>query len=249
MGVVAAMLCVASSALAAPGINLMWTSCAGEGDGAQNRTFACAANTGTNQLVVSFELPSDLAQVSGNEFVVDFLTTSAVVPAWWHFKDPGTCRQGSLAVNVTFDANDVVCVDWAQGGAIAGIGSYTTNTPPSMGSIDPSLGDKHRRLTGALAVAPTALQDLVTGTEYFACNLTINNAKTVGTGSCAGCDEAVCIVLNSVNVTTPVLANDIFIGNASSPGSNIVTWQGTGPDCQSVPVKNTTWGAVKALYR
>jgi hypothetical protein len=57
------------------------------------------------------------------------------------------------------------------------------------------------------------------------------------------------IYLTSINVTTPVLANNIFIGNASSAGSNIITWQGVGPDCQLVPTKNKTWGEVKALYR
>jgi hypothetical protein len=50
-------------------------------------------------------------------------------------------------------------------------------------------------------------------------------------------------------VTTPVLVNNVFIGNASSPGSNIVTWQGAGPSCLAVPTKNVTWGQVKSLYR
>src|SRR5690348_12935943 len=113
LGVVAAMLFVASSALAAPGINLSWTFCSGEGTGSNNRTFACNSNAGTNTLVCSFELPSDLAQVSGNEIVLDVLTQQATLPAWWDFKNPLTCRTGSLGMNVTFDANNVVCVDWA----------------------------------------------------------------------------------------------------------------------------------------
>ena len=249
MGVAAAMLLAASSALAAPGINLSWSACAGEGTGAQNRAFACNVNTGTNLLVLSFELPADLAQVSGNELVLDLLTQATTMPAWWDFKNVGTCRQNSLAFNTTADANNVVCVDWAQGASAGGIGAYATGTPQSLGSIDPALSDKHRRCVIALAVAPSALQDLVAATEYFSCNLTINNQKTVGTGACAGCTEPICIVFNSINVTTPVLANNVFIGNGTSPGSNIVTWQGVGPDCQAVPAKNTTWGQVKALYR
>ena len=28
-----------------------------------------------------------------------------------------------------------------------------------------------------------------------------------------------------------------------------ITWQGPGADCQSVPVKNVSWGRVKSLYR
>jgi hypothetical protein len=245
LSVVAAMLFVASSAVAAPGVSLSWSFCHGEGTGSNNRTFACNANTGTNQLVCSFELPSDLAQVSGNEIVIDVLTQQPTLPAWWDFKNLGTCRSTSLSFNTTADAANVVCVDWALGGSSGGIGAYSQE----IGSINPSLTASHRRIKIALAVPPTALQDLVVATEYFACNLTINNLKTVGTGACAGCTEPMCVVFNSCNVTTPVLANNIFIGNASAPGANIVTWQGAGPNCNAVPTKNATWGQVKALYR
>ena len=44
--------------------------------------------------------------------------------------------------------------------------------------------------------------------------------------------------MRSVAPATPVTA-----------GSNIVTWQGVGADCNAVPVRNATWGAVKSLYR
>ena len=252
LSVVAAMLFVASSALAAPGVSLSWSFCHGEGTGSNNRTFACSANTGTNVLVCSFELPSDLAQVSGNEIILDVLTQQATLPAWWDFKNVGTCRSTSLSFNTTADANNVVCIDWAQGGSSGGIGAYDQSGITGVGaggSIDPSLTASHRRLKIALAVPSTSLQNLVAATEYFACNLTINNLKTVGTGSCAGCTEPMCVVYNSCNVTTPVLANNIFIGNASAPGANIVTWQGAGPNCNAVPTKNATWGQVKALYR
>jgi hypothetical protein len=252
LGVVAATLCVASSAFAAGGVNLSWSFCAGEGTGSNNRTFACTANTGTNVLVCSFELPADLAQVSGNEIIIDVLTQQATLPAWWDFKNVGSCRTTSLSFNTTADANNVVCVDWAQGGSSGGIGAYDQSGISGVGSggsIDPSLTNSHRRLKIALAVPPSALQDLVVGTEYFACNVTINNLKTVGTGSCAGCTEPMCVVFNSCNVTTPTLANNIFIGSGVTAGSNIVTWQGAGPSCAAVPTKNVTWGQVKSLYR
>src|SRR5262245_25432684 len=111
MGVVAAMLCVASVA-SAGGINLSWNNCAGEGTGAQNKAFACASNAGTNLLVTSFVLPADEAQVNGNELVLDVLTSQATLPDWWAFKDLGTCRQASLGFNAVASAGDVVCVDW-----------------------------------------------------------------------------------------------------------------------------------------
>jgi len=249
LSVVAAMLFVASSALAAPGVNLSWSFCAGEGTGSNNRAFACASNAGGNQLVISFELAADLPQVSGNEIVIDVLTQQATLPAWWDFKNAGACRQLALSFNTTADAGNVVCLDWAAGGATGGIGSYDQAGIVPIGSIDPSLANAHRRLKIALAVPQAGIQDLFAASEYFAGNIGINNTKTVGTGACAGCTEPMCVVLNSVKCTTPVAANDVTIGNGSTPGSNIVTWQGVGPNCLSVPTKNVTWGQVKSLYR
>ena len=246
MGVVAAMLCVASVA-SAEGINLSWSNCAGEGTGSNNRTFACAVNTGSNVLVSSFVLGADLAQVNGNELVIDVLTQQPTLPDWWAFKDAGTCRQTSLATNFTANVNDVVCVDWGAGQSAGGIGAYSQE----LGTIDPGLLAQHRRLKIAVAVPLSAIADLVANTEYFSCNVTFNNAKTVGTGACAGCTEPMCIVLNSVRVTVLTGGGllDALLVSGTAPGSNIVTWQGLGPNCQAVPTKNATWGAVKALYR
>jgi len=89
--------------------------------------------------------------------------------------------------------------------------------------------------------------DLQGDTEYFSFNLVIDHAKTVGTGACGGCAGAVCLVLQLIHVTTPV--SSYMLGNPTSPGSNMAHWQGSGADCNSVPVKNKTWGEVKAMYR
>ena len=244
MGVVAAMLCVASAASAA-GVNLSWNNCAGEGTGANNKTFACASNNGTNVLVTSFTLDSDVGQVNGNELVLDVLTNQPSIPDWWAFRDLGTCRQSSLSANMLANAGDVVCVDWGAGQSAGGIGAYSQE----LGTIDPGLTAQHRRIKIAVAVPVSAVTDLLANTEYFSCNVTINNLKTVGATACAGCSLPMCVVFNSLNVTTVGGANDTFIGAAASAGSNIVTWQGAGPNCQAVPTRNVTWGAVKALYR
>jgi hypothetical protein len=243
LGMAAAMLVVASSAMAA-GINLAWSNCLGEGTGTNNRTFACTSNAGTNILVTSFVLAEDAPQVSGNELVLDILTTSNPIPAWWQIRSPEICRPTALSINFVANANDVVCVDWAAGASAGGIGAYSNE----IGSIDGSLLNQHRRIKIAIAV-PLPLPDLIANTEYFACNLTINNTKTAGTGACAGCLEPVCIVFNSLLVTRPVGVGDILLSSGTSQGSNIVTWQGVGPNCALVPTRNVTWGSVKSLYR
>jgi len=236
----------ASTAHAGPGVNLRWSDCFGDG-GASNRSFACNTNAGSNVLVGSFVLSSPIANVSGQRIGVDLSATTTTLPDWWMFRNAGTCRTTSLGFNVTANPNDVVCVDWAAGQSAGGIGAYNTE----LGTIDGSLSAQHRRLKIALAVPLSALADLVAGTEYYSCNVTVNNAKTVGTGACAGCTTPMCIVLNSVKVTTntPGGAGDVTLGNASAANSNIVTWQGTGPNCLLVPTKNVTWGSVKSLYR
>lgn len=243
LGMAAAMLLAAMTASAA-GISLAWNNCSGEGTGAQNKTFACTSNLSSSVLVTSFMLAADTPQVSGNELVIDVLTTSNPIPLWWQFRDAGTCRTTSLATNTTQNINDIVCVDWASGQSAGGLGAYSSE----LGSIDAGLLGQHRRIKIAIAVA-LPLPDLVGNQEYFSTNLTINNQKTVGTPSCAGCSEPVCLVFNSLLVTRPVGVGDIKLTDGISAGSNICTWQGNGPDCQLVPTRNVTWGSVKALYR
>lgn len=249
LGVVAAMLFAASSAFAG-GMNISWSTCFGEGTGTNNRTFACLSNAGTNLLVTSFILNADIVGVSGSESVLDVLSATDPIPLWWQFRDTGTCRQTALGSNAIADANNVTCVDWAQGQAAGGIGAYQSDPGAAGWTIDPSVTlGQHRRIKLAFAVPLAGLQDLTAGPEYFSANISINNTKTVGTGACSGCNQPVCIVFNSIKVVTNSGVGNVVLENAASAGSNIVTWQGVGPNCQLVPTKNLTWGSVKALYR
>jgi hypothetical protein len=155
----------------------------------------------------------------------------------------------SLAINTTADANNVACVDWAQRASVGGIGSYDQAGVPPVGNIDPSLANRHRRLIIAVAVPLAGVQDLTANTEYFACNIVIDHQKTIGAGACGGCSGSVCLLLQKVKVNTRVPANDVTFFGGSTPGSDMAHWQGSGADCNLVPVKNRTWGQVKALYR
>ena len=242
-------LLAVSPAHAARGLNLSWSRCLGEGVGTQNRTFACDTNDGTEVLVGSFVLDQPITQVSGNEIYIHLISQDDPLPAWWDMKNAGSCRTTSLTFNTTEDPSDVVCADWAQGVSHGGIGSYTTGTPGSMGTIDPSLSPRHRAVIAALAVPVDSLKDLQPDREYFSFNLVIDHAKTVGTGACGGCSGGVCLVWTSLNITTPVLANNVYFYGGTTPGSDMAHWQGTGADCLLVPVKSKTWGEVKAMYR
>lgn len=115
------LVCLASSACAAPGVALRWDQCYGDG-GASNRNFACDTNAGTNILVGSFMLANEALVHRGNEMVLDIAAADPQWPTWWAMKNPGTCRLASLTMD--FVGLGTNCPDWANGQAAGGIGSY-----------------------------------------------------------------------------------------------------------------------------
>lgn len=241
-----ALVLLASAAHAGPGVNMRWSQCFGDG-GTQNRDFACNTNAGSDQLVCSFELGSEVLQANGQELTIYVVAAAATLPAWWAFKNVGTCRQLSLGMNTVVSPIAVNCTDWSNGASVGGIGAYT------IGGV---FGPPSAVIKIAAAVPLEAVAHLLPGTEYFSCNITINHAKTVGTGACAGCTVPVCIVLIALKVTTPFGVGDVTLtASANASDSFFATWQGpTNPDpfwsCpRPVPTRQSTWGAVKALYR
>jgi hypothetical protein len=257
---VLALAVPARAALTPPGVNIRWDACYDD-SGAANKLFACDTNTGSASLVLSLVMDAVMDSVSGMEIRVEFWSASASLPDWWQFKNIGTCRQSSLSFSTILPPAAVNCSDWASGNAAGGIGSYTVSQfGPNMATV-----------LVAEAVPPTALASLDPGTEYFLCRLTINHLKTVGTPSCTGCDVPVCVVFSAVNVDTPILANNRrFWTGANNVASQLANWQNGSPvnpfiggstmtggprttleGCvlSSTPTRNSTWGAVKALYR
>jgi len=254
------LLCALPAIVSAapPGVNLRWDQCFSDG-GVQNKMFACDTNLGSERLVISFVLGSDLSQVSGNEVVLQIQSASATLPSWWLMKNVGTCRPSSLAFAPAIQAGAANCVDWGAATKAGGIGAY------SIGFY----GANSVRVSVAVAVPPTDLANLVADQEYFSGALTINHAKTVGTGACSGCDQPVCIVIEQLLVTTPVLENNVrVVGGASAPNSEFARWQNAAEtnvtfECHvmsgcthtfacvdaATPTRGSTWGAVKSLYR
>ena len=246
-------LLVPAPALAAQGINLRWTHCYGDG-GVQNLDFACNTNAGIRSMYGSFVLASDMPQVIGSEIIIQLAADSPTLPAWWQFKNTGSCRMAALSVSTFPNLSDIVCVDWAEGQLVAGLGAYCTVDFPC---IAPPPGASVAVIKVINAVPPNAAADLTGGTEYYDFTLNISNTKTVGTGSCAGCTIPVCIVLNSINVVDSGDLHPRFLATATAPGSNYITWQGGGsPNVGGVigcpaatPARRATWGSVKTLYR
>jgi len=232
-----AMLLATATAASAAGVNLRWNACAGDA-GVQSRAFACTSNTGSNTFVGSYVLDADILHVNGNELVVDLATASASLPDWWRFTAVGTCRQAALSIAAHDGTN---CPDMFGLQASMNIAAY------QMGLHGPNSA----RILCVNAVQTALIVDLFAGQEYGIARWTMQNTKTVGAGSCAGCSTPACITFNSANITTEGGLSDTKLTSEATPGSNFITWQGgAGTNCPAaVPAKNATWGSVKSLYR
>ena len=239
VGMVAAMLLVASSAFAA-GVRLSWSTCAGDGL-VQNLTFACNTNTGSRFIVASFLVDATIPEVNGDEICLDLITQATpALPDWWSLFSAGSCRQTGLSIAAHDGAG---CPDMFAGQASMNIAAYQLNKPNGGTPLGTA------RILCVNAVQQAAIVTLDPQFEYAAAHWSISNAKTVGTGACAGCTTPVCFVLNRLNITTEGGITDTALEGPNSPGENMVTFQGAGADCQAVPTRNATWGAVKSLYR
>ena len=255
----------AAPALSAPnpyGLNVAWDQCYGDG-GTPNRSFACNTNSGTERLVLSFVTDARIENGSGMEMYLQLASDSGTLPSWWSMKNSGTCRPTALAFTLQPpNPSSALCVDWgASFFGSAGIGYY------NIGAAGPNT------VTTAAAVGvPQGLGLIVDpGVQYFTGTYIINHTKTVGTGSCSGCQVPVCIIYSHMRLYVdgggPFYR--AFTTPANTPNSQLATWQGgqfsnlqhncdpgTGLctnsfGCFTLPVnaRVNTWGAVKALYR
>jgi hypothetical protein len=236
---------VSSSAFAGSvsGINLSWDDCGSFG--AADRTILCTTNSGASILVGSLVASAGLDSVVGMASVIDLTTATDPLPLWWNMQ-PGGCRPTSTSAAFSFGVLGS-CIDQWNGQALGGysyeIGGFSTSATASP--------TNHARIRTVCAQPASSTQPMVAGTEYYMFEVVINNAKTVGAGSCAGCLTPVCLRLNVIETYQPPSQGaDKFFTDPPAGGSATVTFQGgAGVNCASVPIRNRTWGQVKSLYR
>jgi hypothetical protein len=228
-----------------PSLALAWDNCRSAG-GATDRSFACDSNDGENVLIGSFVAPDSIFLLASVESDIHLISNSPNLPDWWRLRDQtgqlGQCRNGSLITSG--DLTDFSgCADYFQGQAAGGTQSY------QVGYAGPNTVSVRQ----IWAVRSADAGPLTAGTEYYSFKTIIDNAKTVGVDACAGCSESVCIVLHEVRLNqiagTP--GGSVRIVSPIQPVLNAVTWNGpASPEmCALVPVRATTWGAIKGLYR
>ncbi len=241
-----ALLCVVlSSIVAAPAaladgaLYLDWDACGPSGPA--ERDFACSTNSGEERLYCAFSLDQPLDQVLGVEIVLDVSHSAATLPPWWQLGVSG-CRFGRLTA--TGDPPDGAdCADMWQGQSTGGVQGYAVGQPRG--------GANQARIKVALTLLPQNARTLEAGTIYDAARVVFSNAATTGAGSCSGCGGDACLVFNSIWIKRlpGAVGGDVFLSTAGPGNGNMATWQGSGADCAAVPVKTTSWGRIKSLYR
>lgn len=234
----ALMVFGASASMAQGGLNLFWDGCSD--GGTTSKTWVCNANTGAVfAAYASVVLPGDMPLFTGTTAIIDISVDGAALPAWWQTQ-AGQCRQNALGLS--FDPSSFVtnCFADLWGGA----------APTAVLAIQPGVNGANKvRVNGAAALpAGSELNLVADGTEYLVARMTITRAKSTGTGSCAGCLDGACIVLNECKLQQPGGVGDRTVNNPAA--GNFITWQAGSQLCpQATPAQNRTWGAVKNLYR
>jgi hypothetical protein len=199
----------------ANGVSIRWDQCSRDG-GVEDRVFACNRNTGINKLVLSFASAAPIASVSGCEVTLEVFAVSASLPAWWTFLNTGSCRQTSLQLNPQVAPEAANCLDTWQSSAAGGVAAYNIGF----------YGANTARIRAVVAVPVSFLGSVAPDDENFIMNLTINDARSTGVGSCEGCLTPVCMFFSTAKVTTPVAANDVTLTTpAFNDDSQWVTWQ------------------------
>jgi hypothetical protein len=133
------------------------------------------------------------------------------------------------------------CIDWPGSAGVSG----------NM-TVERDFGGPGRaRIKLIAAYTSGAPQPVLAGDEMISFTLTVNNAKTVGTGACAGCNSPMCMVFNQVIINqAPAETPQLTVSNPDL--RNFVTWNDNGnvTGCPGVtPTHKSTWGQVKSQYR
>lgn len=232
-----ALLGAASICHAGGELSLSWGDCRQGAGAVSNVESSCSSDAGEQSLYCAFTLDTAIDSVVALRVVLDLQHEGASLPDWWRFEPKG-CRFGNLIASATF-AGQSSCTDFWNGEA-----SFDSPAPYFVGQ--PRGGAMQARILFSIGVPSSEFRRLDPGQMYYAARIRILNN---GSGGCAGCSEAACLVLNSIEIAT--VSGETTTLETPGPGAaNWATWQRPdGAECTAVPARSTTWGQMKSLYR
>lgn len=243
LAVVATLCAWAPAARGGPateGLFLTWNDCRAGAPASSAATFDCAVNAGEHELVAGFRLVAPIDSVIGVEIVIDLQLAEPAFLPWWELQ-PGGCRENLL--DASAEVAGTSCADpWGGNG---------TALVQDVQIGEPRGGANQARFKIVVAVAPSdSARSLAAGVDYTAVRFLLPHAKSTGPLSCAGCAAHACLVLNGMLFRVlPGGSGDVRVEAPAGAGAQQATWQGLTADCSAVPVRASTWGRLKSLYR
>ena len=208
----------------------------GDCGGAATITNDCTTNSGADVLVISMVSPVASSQVVGFEAIVN-LTQAGVLSDWWRFDSAG-CQFGRLTSDADFQLSGTLCNDVFGG---LGLGNIVAIYPGPGSNMIPANSERLDVFAAVDALRPMTVD---ASTENSLFHLVIHHLGTLGPGACAGC-----------LTPTALAVDDILIGQEPGVGDVRVNGDGSGQYVSynggntPTPVRSTTWGAIKSLYR
>lgn len=257
----------APQVLAAPGLDIAWfgatdaSKCPVNIGAMMVVTDPCDSNGRVHGFSLAFKAPAGISKLVGEQFTLDVQTASNVLPPWWDFQDrndglgllPG-CRGGDPLMGLTSSfsfstsrgtASTVTCKDYWQGAQSGTVFWYPSRHGP-----------EGMRLCGSFASDSASAGPLTANVEYFVGTGSFDTNHAVAdplatppVETCNGCQIPACAVFTSLLLQQPAgtPGGDVLISNDNQ--RRAIAWQDGIPFCYPTPVKRSTWGQVKSLYR
>ncbi len=209
-------------------------------------TNACTSNWATVfAAYCSMVMPSVTCRgFAGATGLIDVSSSVDPLPDWWR---SDTCRPNGFQFVADYTIGLSCATPWDLVSSLPGF----SWGPVAIYGVH---GANTIRFVLSRALAETEAFDL-TGdgvTELSVFKFTVNRVKSVGTGSCWGCVYGACLVLNEINLQTltDTPATYLRLSGPLAGALDYITYNASAQPCPlATPVRNRTWGAIKALYR
>lgn len=238
-----AMIALSATASASPGVDLGWNNCRGQAQTATIKESACLSTSGSQSMFASFNPPAGIQALEACRVYVDYMELGPSLSCWWNFSS-GSMRSDALTVlalpptdpvtgdpEIACGPNPFVRGDdgyyFLNRGATAMSGGFGLYTGPNTG-----------QLQGFVILKAGAGRPVAADVQQYACGFRIANTS-MGAG-CTGCLSRVTLVLSQITLTQPGLPD---VDLTTPVFGSAIQWNAI------TATRNTTWGAMKALYR
>lgn len=207
----------------------------------------CNTNSGSHTLVVTLQANGlALPEITGLDVELNVFPgvpyacnppcpPGGPVNPWWQMQ-PGGCRANAMSASGDFSSDP-----FASSGIVDLLGSGGTSFSTYL--LSPIDAHGVAKFGRSLPLGETVALD--GDKEYYLARFTISNTHTTGASACTGCCEPV-FFLPKLTLHLPGGQTDLIVTNGDGPAS----WQGAhGAACTALPVRGTSWGRLKSLYR